>query len=183
MMIKNLSLSIGTSMIIALMLYGCNGFISDVTVTSSAITNGDYIPVTYSCDGANDSPPLSFSVDNNVSGIQSITIIIDDPDAPGGTFVHSVAFNLPGGMTEISEGFFSGAMPIEFTFNTGINDFGNNSYNGPCPPPGQDHRYYFRVYLLDTTLNLPDGSTRQQVDLAMLGHIVAKGELMGRFSR
>lgn len=181
MTLKTVLRFIGITLISTIVLSGCNRVIYDITVTSSAFGNDDVIPDTYTCAGSDISPPLSISVDSSATDIQSLVVIVDDPDAPVGTFVHWVLFNLPADLTGLSEA-FGGPLSAEMNYNIGTNSFGDQEYGGPCPPGNSEHRYYFRVYALDTTLNLPDGASRQQVDLAMIGHIKAQGELMGRFS-
>jgi Raf kinase inhibitor-like YbhB/YbcL family protein len=152
-------------------------------VTSSAFIDGASIPAQYTCDGTNISPPLQFIISDEVLlEIQSLALIVDDPDAPGGTFVHWVLYNLPATTTGLEEGVSPDGVLPEGSAE-GINDFGNTGYGGPCPPSGSSHRYYFRLYALDTALNLPAGATRAQVDQAMNGHIVDQNTLMGVYAR
>lgn len=150
---------------------------ASLQVTSTAFAEGTSIPAKYTCNGNDVSPPLAFS--GIPSGTQSIAVICDDPDAPSGTFVHWVLFNLPASTASLSEN-----VPNLDTLTNGarhgVNDFGTSSYGGPCPPSGT-HRYYFKVYALDTMLSLPAGSTKAQVVSAMTGHILAEGQLMGRY--
>ncbi len=150
---------------------------SGITVTSTAFSEGGTIPDAYSCNGTDISPPLAFS--GIPEGTQSIALICDDPDA-GGTFTHWVLFNLPASTTALSEN-----VPATDTLASGaihgMNDFGYNAYGGPCPPSGT-HRYYFTVYALDIELNLTAGATKSQVVSAMTGHILAQGQLMGRYT-
>ncbi len=146
-------------------------------VTSTAFVEGGDIPDKYSCSGMDVSPPLSFS--DVPEGTQSIAVICDDPDAPGGTFVHWVLFNLPGSATSLEENAGSSGTLSNGAIH-GINDFGSTSYGGPCPPYGT-HRYYFKIYALDTTLGLNVGATKSQVEAAMSGHILSEAQLMGRY--
>jgi hypothetical protein len=146
---------------------------SNLTMTSSAFQQGGNIPSKYTCDGADRSPPLQIA--NTPSGAKSLILIVDDPDAPAGLFTHWIAWNISAETRTISEG--STPKGVQ-----GTNDFGKSGYGGPCPPPGT-HRYYFRIFALDRELNLPSGSRRTQLDAAMKGHIVAQGELIGRYSR
>jgi len=127
-------------------------------LTSTAFAEGGTIPKEYSGDGADRSPPLRWS--GAPAGTKSFALIADDPDAPRGTWV-----KLPSGAIQ------------------GKNDFGNIGYGGPAPPRGRPHRYYFKLYALDTTLNLPEGASKQQVEAAMKGHILAEGQLMGKYGR
>jgi Raf kinase inhibitor-like YbhB/YbcL family protein len=140
-------------------------------ITSRAFSpNGD-IPKKYTCEGENSNPPLDIS--GTPDEARSLVLIADDPDAPGKTFVHWVVWNIPI-MHHIDED----EMPGE----QGLNDFGDVGYGGPCPPTGK-HRYYFKVYALDDLLDLEKGATKQQVEQAMAGHIIAFGELMGHYKR
>jgi len=146
-------------------------------VTSSAFAEEQAIPVKYPCDGENISPPLKWS--GMPAQAVTLALIADDPDAGSGTFVHWVAFNFAGNMTELAEG-VSGKMPASIV--EGRNGAGAAGYRGPCPPSG-NHRYFFKIYALDTTLNLGANATKQDVERAMAGHILAQGELMGRYQR
>src|SRR5437764_1667042 len=141
-------------------------------VTSSAFQEGGNIPSKFTCDGANTSPPLQIS--DVPSEAKSLVLIVDDPDAPSGLFTHWVVWNISAQTTTIAEG--STPKGVQ-----GTNDFGKSGYGGPCPPSGA-HRYYFRVFALDRELDLPFGAKRGQLDAAMKGHVIAQGELMGRYS-
>jgi Raf kinase inhibitor-like YbhB/YbcL family protein len=149
-------------------------------LTSTAFAEGGTIPKEYTGDGTDRSPPLKWS--GAPATTKSFALIADDPDAPRGTWVHWVLFNLPPATTELAEG-----VPPEKTLPSGAkqgkNDFGNIGYGGPAPPRGKPHRYYFKLYALDTTLNLTEGATKQQVEGAMKGHILAEGRLMGTYGR
>jgi Raf kinase inhibitor-like YbhB/YbcL family protein len=107
---------------------------------------------------------------------------MDDPDAPGGTFVHWVLYNLPAQIQKLPEG-----IPHDKTLPDGsmqgMTDFGRTGYGGPCPPPGKPHRYYFKIYALDSKINLPPGASKKQLEDEIVGHILAKGELMGTYKR
>lgn len=150
------------------------------TLTSSDFQNGGTIPKNLTCDGADVSPELSWS--DAPKGTQSFALIADDPDAPAGTWTHWVIYNLPGDTKSLPESVNkidqlpNGAMQ-------GRNDFRKIGYGGPCPPPGKPHRYFFRLYALDTKLNLKPGASRQEVEAAMKGHVVAQADLMGKFGR
>jgi Raf kinase inhibitor-like YbhB/YbcL family protein len=153
----------------------------EIKIKSSAFKEGEAIPSKYSCEGENVSPQLHW---NEVSKeIKSYAIILDDPDAPGGDFVHWVIFNIPETMKELHENVTpSRNIPDEVMLGT--NSFGRIGYGGPCPPSGKAHRYYFRLYALDTILHhVESGSTKQQLTNAMEGHIIATGKLMGTYKR
>lgn len=148
-------------------------------VTSSAFTEGSVIPAKYTCDGEDISPPLEWK--NASAGTKSFVLICDDPDAPGSTWVHWVAYNIPPETNKLDEN-----VKPEKEFKDGMRQ-GNNSwpkigYGGPCPPSGI-HRYYFKLYALDTMLELKLGATKAQVLHAMKGHILAEGQLMGKYKR
>ena len=143
-------------------------------ITSNAFANGQSIPVKYSCKGNNISPDLAWK--EPPTGTQSFALIVDDPDAPMGTWVHWVVYNLPANTRSLQENTNSNGM------SAGKNSSGNMRYDGPCPPSGT-HRYYFKLYALDTNLNLSPGATKEQVLNAMQGHVLAQGELMGTFSK
>jgi Raf kinase inhibitor-like YbhB/YbcL family protein len=151
--------------------------LSSITVTSPAFGQGSRIPVDHTCDGDDAMPELVLS--SPPDGTKSLVIIVDDPDAPSGTFTHLVAFNLSPDVSRLRGGELAGAGP-EARF--GSNDFGAAHYSGPCPPRYEAHRYFFRVYALDTMLTLPEGSPRERVDAAMDGHVLGEGVLMGHFA-
>ena len=159
---------------LALLLAGCISEKSGMKVSSPSFSDGGYIPQKYTCDGENIFPTLEFS--DVPEEAKSLAIIMDDPDAPGGRFTHWIVWDIPANVTEIEEG-------EDLPYPQGINNFGVIGYRGPCPPEGSTHRYYFRVYALDTFLNLPEGSTRGDVMDAMSGHILAKATLMGKYGR
>jgi len=142
-------------------------------VTSSAFQQGANIPSKFSCDGPNTSPPLQIS--DVPTEAKSLVLIVDDPDAPNGLFTHWAVWNISPQNTTIGEGNTPKGVQ-------GTNDFGKSGYGGPCPPSGT-HRYYFKVFALDRELDLPVGAKRSQLDAAMKGHVIAQGELMGRYSR
>ena len=145
----------------------------DMTITSPAFAEGDPIPVKFSCDGENVSPELVW--EGIPDGAASLVFILDDPDAPGGVWVHWVLFDLPADSTGLPEA----ATGVGFD---GLNSWGETGYDGPCPPGGT-HRYFFKLYALDTTLDLPAGTPRDALEAAMEGHILAQAELMGTYSR
>ena len=142
-------------------------------IMSSAFRNGESIPRQYTRDGLDKNPPL------HIEGVpvtaKSLVLIVDDPDAPHGTFTHWIVFDLDPKRVEIDED----VAPEEA--RQGTSDWGRAEYGGPKPPSGE-HRYYFRLYALDKKLDLPRGASRQQVDSAMRGHVLDTAELMGRYS-
>jgi len=150
-----------------------------ITVKSSAFNDGGMIPKKYTADGADVSPPLSWTAPSN--GVKSYALIADDPDAPGRVWVHWVAYNLPADPAELAEN----QPKQEHLPNGGLqgmNDMRKIGYNGPAPPSGV-HRYYFKICALDTKLALKPGATKAELLNAMEGHILAQGQLMGRYTR
>jgi Raf kinase inhibitor-like YbhB/YbcL family protein len=151
----------------------------DIKITSSAFQDGGLIPAKYTCDGADVSPPLQW--DNVPQGTKSIALICDDPDAPMGTFVHWVIFGLPAETRQLAE-----KVPADKTLPSGARQgtsgFGGVGYGGPCPPSGT-HRYFFKIYALDTTLDLPAGARKSDLLKVMQGHILAQGQLVGKYKR
>ncbi len=151
-------------------------------VTSGAFASGAGIPSKYTCDGADTSPALAWS--GAPAGTAAFALIADDPDAPSGTWVHWVLFNLPASSTALPEGVAKTDAPAGLGGALqGRNDFRRVGYGGPCPPPGKLHRYFFKVYALDATLPLKAGATKQDVERAMRGHVLGEGSLMGTYAR
>ncbi len=151
----------------------------ELTVVSMAFAMGAVIPDKYCCAGSV-SPPLEWGA--APSGTVSLAVLCDDPDAPVGDWVHWVLFNLPPDTRQLEEGI----PPVEKLPSgaiQGVNDYRKIGYNGPCPPPGQKHRYYFKVFALDTRLNLTSSARKSDLLKAMAGHILAQGQLMGTFKR
>lgn len=146
---------------------------------STAFSSETLIPLQYTCDGDNFSPPLTW--DEVPPNTQSLVLICDDPDAPTKTWVHWVVYNLPSQTRSLPEN-----IPAQASLSGGgvhgSNDFGNLGYGGPCPPKGT-HRYFFKLYALDTQLDLKTGATKPEVEAAMSGHILAQTELIGHYSR
>jgi len=145
---------------------------STLQITSPSFEQGADIPTVFSCDGDDLSPELN--IENIPDNTVTLALIMDDPDAPGGTWVHWVAFDFPP-TDVIPEG-------IPLLGIGGNNSWGTTGYGGPCPPSGT-HRYFFKLFALDDALELPEGSTIEEVLGAMEGHILARGELMGRYTR
>ena len=146
---------------------------------SAAFTAGAAIPRTYTCDGQDISPPLQWN--DPPTNTKSFALICDDPDAPSGTWVHWVIYNLPAGVRSLPESIsHDAALPDQS--RQGKNSWGRLGYGGPCPPRGT-HRYFFKLYALDKALDLTVGASKEQLLKAMHGHIVAQAELMGTYSR
>ncbi len=151
-----------------------SGDIIPMQVNSAAFEQEKMIPAKFTCDGENVNPPINLA--EIPSQAKSIVLIVDDPDSPGGTWNHWLVWNINPNTKEISEN----TVPNEAI--QGKNDFGENKYGGPCPPMGT-HHYFFRVYALDTLLNIPEGSGRADLDLIMKNHVIATGELMGIYQK
>jgi Raf kinase inhibitor-like YbhB/YbcL family protein len=150
-------------------------------LTSTAFQEGATIPKQYTGDGKDVSPPLWWS--GAPSNTQSFALICDDPDAPRAEpWVHWALFDLPADTHELPEGIAAGKM-LPGGAKQGKNDFNKIGYGGPAPPRGKQHRYYFKLYALDTAVNLKEGATKQQLEQAMQGHILASGQLMGQYGR
>ncbi len=151
-----------------------------MTVTSSSFASGAMIPEQYSCKGADISPALTWS--GAPAKTKSFAIIMDDPDAPAGTWVHWVMWNVPASNHSLAESVVKNEQ-LDDGSQQGRNSFGKIGYNGPCPPMGQTHRYFFRVYALDVKLTLAPGNDRAALDEAMKGHVLVEGEYMGTFHK
>jgi Raf kinase inhibitor-like YbhB/YbcL family protein len=149
-------------------------------LTSKDFPSGAAIPRQHTCQGPDESPELHWG--EAPAGTASLALIVDDPDAPAGVWVHWVAWNIPAAEHGTAANFPRQEQAANGA-RQGRNDFGKIGYNGPCPPPGKTHRYFFRLYALDTRLDLQAGATRAQLDAAMQGHILAKTEYMGTFKR
>jgi Raf kinase inhibitor-like YbhB/YbcL family protein len=151
---------------------------STFRIESAAFKEGSLIPMRFSCHGENVSPQLSWS--NPPAGVRSFALIVEDPDAPAGTWTHWVLFNLPAQARAMGEN-----TPRQDELpNGGLqgkNSFGNVGYGGPCPPAGKAHRYFFRLYALDIVLDLQAGAEKSEVLAAMKGHVLGEAQLMGRF--
>lgn len=150
-----------------------------IKLKSAAFANGGMIPKKCTCDGEDVSPPLSWT--GIPVAVKGFALICDDPDAPMGTWVHWVLFNLPPETKDLPENIPPQTM-LENGAKQGKNDFGKVGYGGPCPPSGV-HRYFFKIYALDLELALEGGATKEQLLNAMQGHILAHGELMGTYKR
>jgi Raf kinase inhibitor-like YbhB/YbcL family protein len=151
-----------------------------LTVSSAAFAQDGQVPVMYTCDGANVSPPLSWTTPP--PGTASIAILVTDPDAPSGTFIHWAAYNIPPGTRGIPAG-ARGKTALPAGSVEGTNDMGGTGYWGPCPPGGRPHHYHFTVYALDTPLTLGGKRDGRMLGEAIEGHVLAHGEVAGIYSR
>lgn len=151
-----------------------------LSISSAAFTEGSRIPEQYTCEGKDISPPLSWN--DAPEGTESFALICDDPDAPMGTWDHWVIFNIPADSEGLSE-----AVPTEESLANGskhgLNSWKNTNYGGPCPPPGNPHRYFFKLYALDTMLPLTSEVNKSSLEKTMQDHILEEAQLMGTFSR
>jgi Raf kinase inhibitor-like YbhB/YbcL family protein len=152
----------------------------ELLITSTDFAANESIPVAYTCSGDNRSPELSWSGVPTTS--KTLALIVRDPDAPMGSYVHWVLFNLPANVDRLPA-----AVPTTPSIAPGavqgVNGRGKSGYQGPCPPPGPVHHYHFKLYALDTRLNLMADATAAQVEQAMNGHVLASAELIGTFAR
>ena len=149
-------------------------------LTTAAFPAGGTIPQKFTCDGPDVSPALSWT--DPPAGTKSLALIVDDPDAPAGTWVHWVLYDLPAATRKLPEGV--GKDPeLPDGSRQGRNDFGKIGYNGPCPPKGPAHRYFFKLYALDSKLELKPGSLKADVERVMKNHVLGHTELVGKFGR
>jgi Raf kinase inhibitor-like YbhB/YbcL family protein len=151
-----------------------------IAIASAAFGDGGGIPVQYTADGRNDSPPLEWG--DPPDGTRSFALICDDPDAPRGVFTHWVVWNLSSEKRHLDTG-MPPAVSLDGGARQGKNGFGRLGYGGPSPPPGPQHRYLFKLYALDTTLGLDGGAGREQLMEAMRNHVIAEGILTGMYGR
>lgn len=147
-------------------------------ITTTAFRDGGSIPKKFTCDGPDVSPALSWT--DPPSGTRSLAIIADDPDAPGGIWVHWVLYDLPPETRQLPEGVAKDPQ-LPNGAQQGRNDFGKIGYNGPCPPRGATHRYFFKLYALNARTGLRTGATKAELERAIKGHIVAQAQLIGKF--
>ena len=156
---------------------------TSLAVTSTAFKNGDAIPAQFTCDGADRSPPLAWS--GAPKNTAAFALLVEDPDAPGGTFIHWVIYDIASSVSSMPEGVAKGetvsALGGARQGRTGFK--GTPGYGGPCPPRGAAHHYHFRLFALDRTLGIPAGASRDDVMSAMRGHELARGELVGTYTR
>ena len=142
------------------------------SISTSAFSNNGIIPVTYTCDGDDVAPQLNWS--NPPGNTKSFALILSDPDAPGGEWDHWILYNIPADTTSLNDSLPAGTL-------VGKNSWGAARYNGPCPPKGSKHHYYFTLYALDGMLNLPAGASGQNVRHAIKNHVLQKTQLMAMF--
>lgn len=147
---------------------------------TKAFSKGGEIPARYTCSGDDLSPALSWS--GAPQNTRSFALIVDDPDAPSGTFTHWLVYDLPAATQQLQEG-VSQTDDLSGGGRQGRNDFRRVGYGDPCPPPGKAHRYFFKLHALNAALNLPAGASRQDLETAMRGRVIARAELMGKFAR
>jgi len=147
---------------------------SGLKISSPAFENNGYMPAKYTCDGLDINP--SFFIENVPVNSKSLALIVDDPDAPRGTWVHWVLWNINPGTKEIKEN------SIPAGANQGLNDFRKHNYGGPCPPSGT-HRYFFKLYALDAIPGLGPSSTKADLEKAMKGHIIEQAQVVGLYKR
>jgi hypothetical protein len=151
-----------------------------IQITSTAFTDSQPIPAKYTCDGDDVSPPLQWT--NAPANTKSFALIADDPDAPMGTWVHWVVYDLPPNTSALPEN-VAKTPTLAGGAKQGANDFRRIGYGGPCPPPGKPHRYFFKIYALDTVLNLKPGLTKKELLKVTNGHVLAEGQLMCTYQR
>lgn len=151
-----------------------------IQITSTAFADGQPIPARYTCDSGDVSPALTWI--NAPAGTKSFALIADDPDAPVGTWVHWVVYDLSAGTNSLPEN-VAKSQYIAGNAKQGLNDFHRLGYGGPCPPPGKAHRYFFKLYALDAMLDLKPGVMKNDLLKAMEGHVLAEGQLMGTYQR
>jgi len=152
----------------------------NIPLTSTAFAEGQPIPEKHTCDARDVSPPLQWS--DAPAGTKSLALIVDDPDAPAGTWVHWVLYGLSPDVTALPEGLDKSQYVMRGA-RQGLNDFKRLGYGGPCPPRGKPHRYYFKLYALDTEPDLKPGATKPELLQAMEQHILGEGRLMGTYTR
>ena len=177
-MLSILTLCVASLFMSAIPSYAQNG--GKLALESSAFSNGSTIPVQFTCGGDNQSPALSWTGVPHES--RSLTLIVEDPDAPGGTFIHWVIYNMPADRSSLPED-VPGKDNIAGGGEQGLNGRGEIGYHGPCPPPGAPHHYHFRLYALDRKLDLKPGASARQVKHAMGNHVLAETDMVGMFGR
>lgn len=151
-----------------------------LSISSPSFSSGGEIPKKFTCDGTDVSPQLAWT--EPPAGTKSFALLVDDPDAPVGNWNHWTLWNTPASARGLGEGLSKDATLPDGS-QQGKNDFRKTGYNGPCPPPGKPHRYYFKLFALDAKLDLKPGATKKDLEPAMKGHILAQTEWMGRYGR
>lgn len=151
-------------------------------IKSPAFAENEIMPKKYTCQGEDISPPLEWSA--APAGTKSFVLICDDPDAPAGVWTHWVLFNIPADKNKLDEGAgLANKNKLADASQQGLTDAGNVGYHGPCPPQGKYHRYFFKLYALDTLLELPAGISREELEVAMEGYVLAEAQTMARYKR
>lgn len=163
-------------MLVGTLLFSIQGWAMPLNLTSTAFQMSGTIPVKYTCDGEDVSPPLAWQ--GAPANTKSFVLIVDDPDAPMGVWDHWLLFNIPAAIQSLPEG----VSPLPAQTQEGLNSWRMTGYRGPCPPD-KIHRYLFKLYALDVTLPLSEGAKKDEIEAAMQGHIVAQTELMGKYDR
>ncbi len=153
---------------------------NDLILFCADFANGQSIPARFTCSGENASPALSWSSLPPLT--RNLALIVDDPDAPAGVWVHWVIYNIPASLAGLP-GAVAKTDKVPGIGTQGVNDFGRMGYDGPCPPPGRPHRYYFTLYAIDCELDLMPGLTKKNVLISLQGHILAQSQWMGTFQR
>jgi Raf kinase inhibitor-like YbhB/YbcL family protein len=156
------------------------GNVMSLSISSPSFSSGGDIPKKFTCDGADVSPQLAWT--EPPAGTKSLALLVDDVDAPVGNWNHWTLWNLPASARSLAEGISKQDRLPDGT-QQGRNDFRKTGYNGPCPPPGKPHRYYFKLFALDTKLDLKAGAGKHELESAMKQHILAQAEWMGRYGR
>ena len=151
-----------------------------MSLSSTDFKEGDPIPKAFTCEGDNLSPALEWG--GCPAGVRSFALICDDPDAPMGTWIHWVMFNIPGEARRLDKGVAKKAMLPDGSAQ-GVNSWPKTGYDGPCPPPGKPHRYFFKLYALDAVLSLKESAGKEELLAAMKGHIIGEASLMGTYRR
>ena len=173
-------------LLIAPFLAGCRHHEPDLAASSAILTlsssslQDDRVPKEFTCDGEDKSPLLDWT--GTPSGTETFALTVTDPDAPGGTFTHWVIYNLPANTSGLPEGVPKQGQLANGS-RQGKTDFGRIGYGGPCPPAGKPHRYVFKMYALDTRVDVPAGASRSQVESAIQNHVLARGELTAQYGR
>jgi Raf kinase inhibitor-like YbhB/YbcL family protein len=164
---------------LSLFVLGLSKGVEKIKVYSYSFKEGDFIPTQYTCDGLDISPHISWS---KVENAKSYAIIMDDPDAPIGTFTHWIVYDIPSNVLELKENFPKKS--VVGNIKQGQNDFGKIGYGGPCPPRGKPHRYFFKVFALDVeSLGLPAGLSREEVERFINKHTISSGFTYGLYKR
>lgn len=149
-------------------------------IQTNAFAAGGLIPKKYTCDGSDVSPELTWS--GAPAGTQAFALIVDDPDAPGGTWTHWIAWDIPASATNLPESLPKSEI-LHSNMRQGRNDFKRIGYNGPCPPPGKPHRYFFKLYALGAKLDVKAGASRSELESAMKGKVLGQAEVTGKYGR